>query len=297
MADHLERKMVAEGKRKSKQVIVDEIVNTLSGPNCIGFPHGEMAKILGIHRDTLRVHMMPLIRSGTVWRDQPKSGNYHISQRAFYEPKSAGEIIAGRLLAKLFNKRLLYTNTLFSKDVKTDFGESLLTQTLFSFSVAIGVFVTFVLINAMNRNNIGISSTDPNIKRNKLAEEWVRSALSSLTPKILWRLKSLMTDFGYVPDKFTYLLDDKSFNTLSADFSNLSPYLNREFNDILKEMPNRLGQSIKRQDFFLSERQRRHGCKHEYDRSKRKSVQNILGDLESWEKCIKCGHVRSRRIR
>jgi hypothetical protein len=39
--------MVIEGKRKSKQVIVDEIINTLSGPNCIGFPHGEMAKILG----------------------------------------------------------------------------------------------------------------------------------------------------------------------------------------------------------------------------------------------------------
>lgn len=290
-------KMVAEGKRKSKQVIVDEIIRTLSDPNCIGFPHGEMAKILGIHRDTLRIHMMPLIRSGTVWRDQPKSGNYHISQRAFYEPKLAGEIIAGRLLAKLLNKRPLYTNTLLSKDVKTNFDDSLLTQVLFSFSVAIGVFVTFVLINTMNRNNVGINSTDPNIKRDKLAEEWIRSALSSLTPKLLWRFKSLMTDFGYVPDKFTYLLDDKSFNMLYADFSNLSPYLIREFNDILKEMPNRLGQSIKRQDVFLAERQRRHSCKHEYGRFKRKSVQNILGDLESWEKCIKCGHVRSRRIR
>lgn len=297
MADQLEWKMVTEGKRKSKQVIVDEIVNALSGPNCRGFPHGEMAKMLGIHRDTLRVHMTPLIRSGTVWRDQPKSGNYHISQKAFYEPKLAGKIIAGRLLSKLFNKRLLYSNTLFSKDVETNFGDSLLTQALFSFSVAIGVFVTFVLINAMNRNNIGISSTDSNIKRDKLAEEWVRSALSSLTPKLLWRIKSLMTDFGYVPDKFTYLLDDKLFNTLSADFSNLSPYLIKEFNDILKEMPNRLGQSIKRQDVFSSERQRRHSCKHEYGKFKRKSMQNILGDLESWEKCIKCGHVRSRRIR
>ena len=139
----------------------------------MGFPHGELAKILGIHRDTLRVHMMPLIRFGTVWRDQPKSGNYHLSQRAFFEPKMAGEIIAGRLLAKFFNKRLLYTSTLFSKKVKTNFGESLLSQVLFSFSIAVGVFVTFVLINAMNRNNIGITSKDPNIKRNKLAEEWI----------------------------------------------------------------------------------------------------------------------------
>jgi hypothetical protein len=241
--------------------------------------------------------MMPLIRFGTVWRDQPKSDNYHLSQRAFFEPKLAGEIIAGRLLAKLFNKRILYTGTLFSKNVKTDFGESLLTQALFSFSIAIGVFVTFVLINTMNRNNIGISSKDPNIKRNKLAEEWIRSALSSLTPKILWRLKSLIADCGYTPDKFNYLLDDESFNALSADFSNLSPYLNREFNDILNVMPTRLEQVIKRQEIFLSERQRRHRCKHEYDMSKRKSVQNILGDLESGEKCIKCGHIRSRRIR
>ena len=114
---------------------------------------------------------------------------------------------------------------------------TLLTQVLFSFSVAVGVFVTFVLINTMNRNNVGINSTDPNIKRDKLAEEWIRSALSSLTPKLLWRFKSLMTDFGYVPDKFTYLLDDNSFNMLYADFSNLSHYLIREFNDILKEMP------------------------------------------------------------
>lgn len=149
----------------------------------------------------------------------------------------------------------------------------------------------------MNRNNIGITSRDPNIKRNKLAEEWIRSALSSLTPKILWRLKSLMADFGYAPDKFTHLLDDKSFNTLSKDFSDLSPYLNRELNDILKVMPNRLGQAIERQELLLAERQRRHGCKHEYDMSKRKSVQNILGDLVSREKCIKCGHIRSRRIR
>ena len=289
--------MVIEGKRKSKQAIRDEIISSLSAPNSMGFSHGELAKILGIHRDTLRVHMMPLIQSGTVFRDQPKSGNYHLSQRAFFEPRLAGEIIADSFLAKLFNKRYLYKRTLFPKNTKIDFNESPLVYSLFSFSIAIGVFVTFVLINVMNRNNIGIGSTDPNIKRNKLAEEWVRSALSSLTPKILWRLKSLITDFGYVPDKFTYLLDNKSFNTLSADFSNLSPYLNRDFSNILKEMPYRLRQSIKHQDVFLSERQRRHNCKHEYDRSKRKSVQNILGDLESWEKCIKCGHVRSRRIR
>lgn len=134
MADHIEMKMVAEGKRKSKQVIVDEIIRTLSDPNCIGFPHGEMAKILGIHRDTLRIHMMPLIRSGTVWRDQPKSGNYNISQRAFYEPKLAGEIIAGRLLAKLLNKRPLYTNTLLSKDVKTNFDDSINTGIVQFFS-------------------------------------------------------------------------------------------------------------------------------------------------------------------
>src|SRR5688572_221654 len=98
--------MVTEGKR-SKQTILDEIITTLSVSNCMGFPHGELAKIVGIHRDTLRVHMTPLIRSGTVWRDQPKSGNYHISQRAYLEPKLAGEIMAERFLAKLFNKRFL----------------------------------------------------------------------------------------------------------------------------------------------------------------------------------------------
>ena len=107
----------------------------------------------------------------------------------------------------------------------------------------------------------------------------------------------MIADFGYAPDKFTYLLDDESFNVLSADFSNLSPYLNREFNDILNVMPTRLEQAIKRQEIFLSERQRRHRCKHEYEMPRRKSLQNILGDLENREKCIKCGHIRSRRIR
>jgi hypothetical protein len=288
--------MVIEGKR-SKQTIIDEIIATLSVPNCMGFPHGELAKIVGVHRDTLRVHMMPLIRSGTVWRDQPKSGNYHISQRAYLEPKLAGEIMAERFLAKLFNKRFLNTRTLFPENLRTDFGDSILAHALFSYSIAVGVFVTFVLISAMNRNNVGITSRDPNIKRDKLAEEWIRSTLSSLTPKILWRLKSLMADFGYAPDKFTHLLDDESFSTLSKDFSYLSPYLNRELNDVLNVMPDRLGKAIERQELLLPERQRRHDCKHEYDMSKRKSEQNILGDLESRVKCIKCGHIRSRRIR
>jgi hypothetical protein len=289
--------MVAEGKRKGKEVIVDEIINALSGPNCIGFPHVELAKILGIHRDTLRVHMMPLIRSGTVFRDQPKLGNYHLTQRIYLRPNLAGEIIANRFLAELFKKRFLYKRTLFPKNLKTEFGESLLAHALFSFSMAIGVFATFILISAMDRNNIGITSTDPNIKSNKLAEEWIRSALSSLTPKILWRFKFMIADFGYVPNKFTHLLNDESFNTLLADFSNLSPYLSIEFNNILREMPYRLDQSIQRHKLFSSERQRRHACKHEYNMSKRKSEQNILGDLESRVKCIKCGHIRSRRIR
>jgi hypothetical protein len=167
MADHLQkRKMIIEGKRDT-QKIVNNIIDVLSVPNSMGFPHGELAKIVGVHRDTLRVHMKPLIKSGTVWRDQPKSGNYHISQKEFLKPRLAGQIIANRFLARLFNKRILYTGTLFPKSLKIDFGESLLAQALFSFSIAVGVFVTFVLISAMNQNNIGITSTDPNIKRDK----------------------------------------------------------------------------------------------------------------------------------
>jgi DNA-binding IclR family transcriptional regulator len=70
--------MIIEGKR-DKQNIVNNIIDALSGASCMGFSHAELAKIVGVHRDTLRVYMKPLIKSGTVWRDQPKLGNYHIS--------------------------------------------------------------------------------------------------------------------------------------------------------------------------------------------------------------------------
>jgi hypothetical protein len=298
MADHLQkRKMIIEGKRDT-QKIVNNIIDALSVPNSMGFPHGELAKIVGVHRDTLRVYMKPLIRSGTVWRDQPKSGNYHISQKEFLKPRLAGQIMAERFLAKLFNKRLLKTLTLFPKHLQVNFRESMPTYTLFSFSKAIGDFITFVLIYAMNPDNIVILSNDSNLKRVKIVEELIRSTLSSLTPKILFRLKSLVADFGYTSDKFTHSLDSNSFNMLSKNFSDVSPYLYRKLGEDLESLPTRLQHAREYQEYLLLERQKRHRCKHEYEaKHRRKSVQNILGDLESKERCIKCGHIRSRRIR
>lgn len=298
MADHLQkRKMIIEGKRDIQR-IVNNIIDALSGPNNMGFPHGELAKIVGVHRDTLRVYMKSLIRSGTVWRDQPKSGNYHISQKEFLKPRLTGRIMAENFLAKFFSKRLLKTHILFPKHLTVNFGESMSTYALFSFSRAIGDFVTFILIYAMNPDNIAIHSKDSNIKRDKIVEELIRSALSSLTPKILSRLKSLMADFGYISDRFTHSLDGNSFNTLSKEFGDVSPYLYKKLCEDLELLPTRLRHEKEYQEYLLLERQKRHRCKHEYEaKNKRKSVQNVLGDLESRERCIKCGHIRSRRIR
>lgn len=289
--------MIIEGKRDT-QKIVNNIIDALSVHNSMGFPHGELAKIVGIHRDTLRVHMKPLIRSGTVWRDQPRSGNYHISQKEFLKPRLAGQIMAERFLAKLFNKRLLKTWTIFPKHLQINFGESMPTYTLFSFSKAVGDFITFLLIYAMNPDNTAIISNDSNLKRDKIVEELIRSALSSLTPKILFRLKSLMADFGYTSDKFTHSLGSNSFNIVSKNFSDMSPYLYKKLGEDLELLPHRLRHEKEYQEYLQLGRQKRHLCKHEYEaKHKRKSVQNILGDLESRERCIKCGHIRSRRIR
>jgi hypothetical protein len=262
-------------------------LNALSVPNCMGFSHGELAKIVGVHRDTLRVYMGPLIRSGTVWRDQPKSGNYHISQKEFLKPRLAGKIMAENFLAKLFNKRLLKTRALFPKHLKVNFGGSMSTYTLFNFSRAIGDFVTFALIYAMNPDNPAILSKDSNIKRDKIAEEFIRSALSSLTPKILFRFKSLMADFGYISDKFTHYLDGDSFNKLLKDFIDVSPYLYIKLGENLESLPSRVRHEEEYLEYLQLERRKRHTCKHEYEaKHKRKSVQNILGDLESKERCI-----------
>jgi hypothetical protein len=290
-------KGLLEGKR-DKQRIANNIIDALSATSYKGFSHGELAKIVGVHRDTLRVYMKPLIRAGTVCRDQTKSGNYHMSQKEFLKPRLVGRIMADRFFAKLFDKRLLKTRALFPKHLQVNFGESMPTYTLFSFSKAIGDFITFILIYAMNLNNTTILSNDSNIKRDKIVEELIRSAVSSLTPKILFRLESLMADFGYTADKFTHSLEDNLINMLSKNFSDMSPYLYKKLGEDLESLPSRLRHAKEYEEYLFLERQKRHLCKHVYEaKHKRKSVQNILGDLESRERCIKCGHIRSRRIR
>jgi hypothetical protein len=202
------------------------------------------------------------------------------------------------MISGSFHTLLLYFEPRVPKHLQINFGESMPTYALFSFSKAVGDFITLVLIYAMNPDNTVILSNDSNLKRDKLVEELIRSVLSSLTPKILFRFKSLMADFGYTSDKFTHSLDDKSFNILSKNFSDMSPYLYRKLGEDLELLPSRLRHAKEYQEYLLLERQKRHRCKHEYEaKHKRKSVQNILGDLESRVRCIKCGHIRSRRIR
>ena len=60
----------------------------------------------------------------------------------------------------------------------------LLEALLFELSNRIGGFITYILIQAMNPNNIGkiIKSKEKSIEKDSLIDEWIHKAISSVIP-------------------------------------------------------------------------------------------------------------------
>jgi predicted transcriptional regulator len=195
---------------------------------------------------------------------------------------------------------------------------SLLEEIIFEFSNQVGAFMTYVLIQAMNEDNIDrllllqkkskreAKDITEREKQNRfITEEWIKNSISSNLIQMLWRFNHILKPFGYIPTNIQtkkglelkklgpYLLDEKSISELSKAFANVYPRLFYELEKLRNNLPVNTILHKEYEKNIVEKIKKQSKCKHIFSEPKILAT-GIDGKSEKIvELCSKCGYKKA----
>jgi hypothetical protein len=119
---------------------------------------------------------------------------------------------------------------------------------IFEFSVRIGAYITYLLINAMDPQN-KLLADRKNLDRDSLAKDWINNAMSTaILSRLLWEFKDMIyKSIGLFPKGFEetvkyrnrkprYILDVKTAKRVYSTFARLYPSINERLENITSDL-------------------------------------------------------------
>jgi predicted transcriptional regulator len=328
------RKQYFEKMKEKKKESIYEIIRIYSNYN--GISHNTLAYLSGLDRKSLRPYTCDLLNEGLIKRTS--HGPYFPTKEYDYDP-----LIVPNIFEQIFRNKILVgddsiilnessTFTVYVKrnkmtddlsnhpsfdkleydftsykrfyDPKFDIPD-ILEHDLFEFSNLIGGYITYMLIQAMNPDNMeGISSSK---NKEALAHRWIVASISPILPFLLSRFKDVVYKaYGQYPKtkkeqadyqkRPRYVLEGEIIHELISVFTHLYPQLSFElekvspkkyqFERALKNSPSYIDNYKKQHEKLYRFFKEQENCKHEYGKS-RKLFLGFVG-----QQCIICSHIK-----
>lgn len=229
-----------------------------------------------------------------------------VNLAAFIVGGSAGRELIEKQVPVIHNEKFIYPAVEYNNkryfEAKFSEGQEDIECFLFERSVRIGAFIIYSIIQAMHPNNKLTNSTKEYAidekQRDRLIQEWIRHALSSIQPFILKEFKKTLdiitgqyprsydAHVEYLKKRPHYILDKETANMLTEAFARVYPSINRRLDQIISNLHHELKTEKEFVNRVLHERpKQQEGCQHEYGK------RTITSDGYYGRICSKCQKV------
>ena|GEM_PF-4483509 len=283
-------------------IVEHSIMNVLqNNPNGLGI--GVLAKMIGINRKNLKLHLRRLIERGYVKKDDGLRGKYFPTEKIIKNP-----ILSSALMAKSFASHLLGEPNLILSNLKLnpkliDFRALLpylekeefgLPRVMFEFANQIGAYILYCLIQAMNQDNKILKGTKY-LKKDSIIQEIVKYSIVPIVAELLSKFKDAIRmelsslkgndedhfgpfiDYGWSQPEFQ--LNKSIIKEISFVYSGLFPNMFRELEKIREKLPFLMFAYDKHREYLRMQDAYQKNCEHLY-------VTNVFRMLETENKKI-----------